>query len=41
MSTAPINPFARRYPQEFIQTGLSAIDGMNAAVRGQKPRFFR
>ena len=31
----PINPFARRYPREFIQTGISAIDGMNALVRGQ------
>lgn len=32
----PINPHAREYPREFIQTGLSAIDGMNALVRGQK-----
>ncbi len=32
----PINPYARRYPREFIQTGVSAIDGMNALVRGQK-----
>lgn len=37
---APINPFARRYPREFIQTGLSAIDGMNALVRGQKLPIF-
>jgi len=36
----PINPFARRYPQEFIQTGISAIDGMNALVRGQKLPIF-
>jgi V/A-type H+-transporting ATPase subunit B len=36
----PINPFARRYPREFIQTGLSAIDGMNALVRGQKLPIF-
>ena len=36
----PINPFARRYPREFIQTGLSAIDGMNALVRGQKLPVF-
>ncbi len=36
----PINPFARRYPREFIQTGLSAIDGMNAIVRGQKLPIF-
>lgn len=36
----PINPHARRYPREFIQTGLSAIDGMNALVRGQKLPIF-
>ncbi|MEI6970734.1 MAG: V-type ATP synthase subunit B [bacterium] len=36
----PINPTARRYPREFIQTGLSAIDGMNALVRGQKLPIF-
>jgi len=36
----PINPFARRYPREFIQTGLSAIDGMNSLVRGQKLPIF-
>jgi V/A-type H+-transporting ATPase subunit B len=36
----PINPYARRYPREFIQTGLSAIDGMNALVRGQKLPVF-
>lgn len=36
----PINPCARRYPREFIQTGLSAIDGMNAMVRGQKLPIF-
>ena len=36
----PINPCARRYPREFIQTGLSAIDGMNALVRGQKLPIF-
>jgi V/A-type H+-transporting ATPase subunit B len=36
----PINPFARHYPREFIQTGLSAIDGMNALVRGQKLPVF-
>ena len=32
----PMNPVARRYPQEFIQTGVSAIDGLNTLVRGQK-----
>ena len=32
----PINPVARSYPQDFIQTGISAIDGLNALVRGQK-----
>ncbi|MFN2168934.1 MAG: V-type ATP synthase subunit B, partial [Anaerolineae bacterium] len=36
----PINPNAREYPREFIQTGLSAIDGMNALVRGQKLPIF-
>ena len=36
----PINPDAREYPREFIQTGLSAIDGMNALVRGQKLPIF-
>ena len=36
----PINPYARVYPREFIQTGLSAIDGMNALVRGQKLPVF-
>lgn len=36
----PINPCARRYPCEFIQTGLSAIDGMNSLVRGQKLPIF-
>ncbi len=33
---APMNPVAREYPEEFIQTGISAIDGMNTLVRGQK-----
>ena len=37
---APINPFAREYPREFIQTGLSCIDGMNTLVRGQKLPLF-
>lgn len=36
----PLNPFARAYPREFIQTGISAIDGMNALVRGQKLPIF-
>lgn len=36
----PINPVARAYPQDFIQTGISAIDGMNALVRGQKLPIF-
>lgn len=36
----PVNPWARRYPREFIQTGISAIDGMNALVRGQKLPIF-
>jgi V/A-type H+-transporting ATPase subunit B len=35
-----INPHAREYPEEFIQTGVSAIDGMNTLVRGQKLPIF-
>ena len=35
----PINPAARDYPNEFIQTGISAIDGLNTLVRGQKRGF--
>jgi V/A-type H+-transporting ATPase subunit B len=37
---SPINPSAREYPSEFIQTGVSAIDGMNTLVRGQKLPIF-
>ena len=36
----PINPAARDYPDEFIQTGVSAIDGLNTLVRGQKLPIF-
>ncbi len=36
----PINPAARQYPSEFIQTGISAIDGLNTLVRGQKLPIF-
>lgn len=36
----PVNPVARSYPQEFIQTGVSAIDGLNTMVRGQKLPIF-
>jgi V/A-type H+-transporting ATPase subunit B len=36
----PINPYAREYPNEFIQTGVSTIDGLNPLVRGQKLPFF-
>ena len=36
----PMNPVARKYPQEFIQTGVSAIDGLNTLVRGQKLPIF-
>jgi V/A-type H+-transporting ATPase subunit B len=35
-----INPFSREYPEEFIQTGVSGIDGMNTLVRGQKLPIF-
>lgn len=37
---APINPYARVYPRDFIQTGISAIDGMNTLIRGQKLPIF-
>lgn len=36
----PMNPVARNYPKEFIQTGVSAIDGLNTLVRGQKLPIF-
>ena len=36
----PINPYARVYPRDFIQTGISAIDGMNTLIRGQKLPIF-
>jgi V/A-type H+-transporting ATPase subunit B len=36
----PMNPSARNYPDEFIQTGVSAIDGLNTLVRGQKLPIF-
>ncbi len=36
----PINPVSRDYPEEFIQTGISAIDGLNTLVRGQKLPVF-
>ncbi|MCJ7666529.1 MAG: V-type ATP synthase subunit B, partial [Actinobacteria bacterium] len=37
---SPINPYARNYPDEFIQTGISSIDGLNTLVRGQKLPVF-
>lgn len=37
---APVNPAARAYPREFIQTGISSIDGLNSLVRGQKLPVF-
>ncbi|MDP8003214.1 MAG: ATP synthase subunit B [Caldisphaera sp.] len=37
---SPINPAVRAYPEDFIQTGVSAIDGMNTLVRGQKLPIF-
>jgi V/A-type H+-transporting ATPase subunit B len=37
---APINPYSRAHPVEFIQTGISVIDGMNTLVRGQKLPLF-
>ena len=36
----PLNPYARNYPSEFIQTGVSTIDGLNTLVRGQKLPIF-
>lgn len=36
----PINPYRRQYPNNFIQTGISAIDGLNTLVRGQKLPIF-
>ncbi len=36
----PMNPAARNYPNEFIQTGVSSIDGLNTLVRGQKLPIF-
>ena len=40
MNGSPINPAARDYPDEFIQTSISAIDGLNTLVRGQKLPVF-
>lgn len=40
ISGEPINPVAREYPHDFIQTGISAIDGMLSLVRGQKLPIF-
>ena len=37
---APINPYSREFPDDFIQTGISAIDGLNTLVRGQKLPIF-
>jgi V/A-type H+-transporting ATPase subunit B len=37
---APVNPVTRAYPREFIQTGISTIDGLNSLVRGQKLPVF-
>jgi V/A-type H+-transporting ATPase subunit B len=37
---SPINPYSRDYPRDFIQTGISTIDGMNTLVRGQKLPIF-
>jgi V/A-type H+-transporting ATPase subunit B len=40
MNGLPINPCSREYPRDFIQTGISAIDGMNTLIRGQKLPVF-
>jgi vacuolar-type H+-ATPase subunit B/Vma2 len=39
-SGSPINPYARIYPEEMIQTGISTIDTMNSIARGQKIPIF-
>ncbi|MHC4789457.1 MAG: V-type ATP synthase subunit B, partial [Planctomycetota bacterium] len=40
ISGVPINPAARAYPTDFIQTGISIIDGSNSLIRGQKLPIF-
>jgi V/A-type H+-transporting ATPase subunit B len=40
INSKPINPYARDYPNEFIQSGISTIDGLNPLVRGQKLPIF-
>jgi V/A-type H+-transporting ATPase subunit B len=40
INSSPINPYARQYPRQPIQTGLSVIDGLNTLVRGQKLPIF-
>ena len=40
VNSMPINPYARAHPADFIQTGISAIDGLNTLVRGQKLPIF-
>jgi len=40
VSGAAINPYSRSHPEDFIQTGISSIDGMNTLVRGQKLPIF-
>ncbi len=37
---APMNPYSREYPRDFIQTGISSIDGLNTLIRGQKLPLF-
>ena len=40
ISGAPINPVSREYPREMIETGISAIDGLNSLIKGQKLPIF-
>lgn len=40
ISGQPINPWSRIYPEEMVQTGISAIDTMNSIARGQKIPIF-
>ena len=37
---SPLNPVSRQYPRNYIQTGISAIDGLNTLIRGQKLPIF-
>lgn len=40
INSKPINPVSREYPRDYIQTGISAIDGLMTLIRGQKLPIF-